>query len=70
MIFCPGAPKNVAIISSQKGNTHKRKLYAETLRKIADDEDTFYSGKLAHKIIKDLRKQGSKMTAEDLKQYK
>jgi gamma-glutamyltranspeptidase len=53
-----------------EGNIHKRKLYAETLRKIADDEETFYAGKLAHTIIKDLKKQGSKMTVEDLKQYK
>ena len=54
----------------KEGDTHKRIKYGETLKKIAEDEDEFYTGALSKQIIDELKKKGSKLTADDLKNYK
>ena len=54
----------------EEGDTHKRIRYGETLKKIAEDEDEFYTGDLSKQFLGDLRGKGSKMTTDDLKNYK
>jgi len=44
--------------------------YAKTLEDIRDDPESFYSGQLASKIVRDIRLRGGIITAQDLKDYK
>jgi gamma-glutamyltranspeptidase/glutathione hydrolase len=51
------------------GETFKQPLLAETLRRIASNPDDFYRGKMARRLIDDLKKGGSLLTLDDLAQY-
>jgi len=55
----------------KKGDQIKRTNYGKTLQKIAEaGADEFYSGKMAKQVIKDFKSIHSKITLEDLKDYK
>ncbi|KAI0241003.1 Glutathione hydrolase 1 proenzyme [Lamellibrachia satsuma] len=51
------------------GDIMKRPLLGRTLRRIADDPDTFYNGSLASDIVSDLQERGSIITLQDLGNY-
>lgn len=55
----------------KEGDVIKRTKYGKTLRKIADSgADLFYTGKMAKKIVKDVRSIGSCISLTDLKDYR
>lgn len=55
----------------KEGDVIKRTKYGKTLRKIADSgADIFYTGKMAKKIVKDVRSIGSCISLTDLKDYR
>jgi gamma-glutamyltranspeptidase/glutathione hydrolase len=52
------------------GDVVKRERLAQTLRRIAKKgPDGFYSGPIAHSMIKEIQKQGGLMTVADLERY-
>lgn len=54
-----------------EGDIHKRESLANTLRILSEEgSDAFYKGKLGRQIIDELQKLGSKMSMEDLMEYK
>ncbi|XP_065663263.1 glutathione hydrolase 1 proenzyme [Hydra vulgaris] len=54
----------------QAGTVLKDPKLAETLKIIRDDPESFYSGKLAEKIVKDISIAGGIVTLDDLAEYK
>lgn len=54
------------------GDLVKRTKYGKTLQRIAESggSDIFYNGDMAEQIVKDLNSIGSKITLQDLKNYK
>ena len=53
----------------QAGDTLRQPALAKTLRRIADDPDGFYRGKLARELAAGLKAEGSLITANDLAGY-
>jgi gamma-glutamyltranspeptidase len=54
-----------------EGEVHKRESLADTLRILAEQgSDVFYKGYLGRQIIDELQQMGSKMTMQDLFEYK
>ncbi len=53
----------------KEGETFRQPELARTLARIGADPDSFYHGKMAHKLIDDLKKGGALLTLEDLAQY-
>ena len=51
------------------GDMITNKKLGETLKLIADDPDTFYSGKLAESIVQDMNDKGGNWSLDDLKNY-
>ncbi|KAI0241002.1 Glutathione hydrolase 1 proenzyme [Lamellibrachia satsuma] len=51
------------------GDIMRRPLLGRTLRRIADDPDTFYNGSLASDIVSDLQERDSIITLQDLANY-
>ena len=68
-------PAARAIFTNQ-GEAHKpgslvrQKDLAKTLRRIANNPNDFYEGKIAAAIVKDMQKNGGLITKEDLKSYR
>ena len=54
----------------QEGEIFVQKDLGKVLRRIADDPRDFYTGKTAKLIVKDMKKNGGLITADDLAQYK
>lgn len=54
----------------KEGEIIKRNNYARTLEKIADDPLSFYEGKLADKIVRQIKANGGVMSLEDLREYR
>lgn len=55
----------------KKGDPIKRTKYGKTLQRIAEGgADEFYSGQMAKQVIKDFKSIHSKITLQDLKDYK
>lgn len=52
------------------GQKIQRKNYARTLRKIAEDPESFYTGEIAEKIVKSVRSNGGVLNKQDLASYK
>jgi gamma-glutamyltranspeptidase/glutathione hydrolase len=53
----------------KEGETFRQPELARTLHRIAAHPDDFYHGKLARKLVAELKKGGSLLTLEDLAQY-
>lgn len=53
----------------KQGEVFKQPELAETLRTIADDPDSFYSGSIAKKLAEDIQKGGGLVTTDDLAHY-
>jgi gamma-glutamyltranspeptidase len=51
------------------GDTLRNPDLAWTLTQIAEGAETFYEGKVAHRMVEDLRGKGNVMTARDLARY-
>ncbi|KAJ7387666.1 hypothetical protein OS493_001004 [Desmophyllum pertusum] len=51
------------------GDKIKNEKYANTLEKLRDDPESFYSGPLANDIVRDIRIINGNVTAEDLRNY-
>lgn len=51
------------------GDVLKQPDLAKSLKLIAEDPDAFYTGKIAEKIAKDMRKNGGMITMDDLASY-
>ncbi|WP_347272811.1 gamma-glutamyltransferase [Leptolyngbya sp. FACHB-17] len=54
----------------QPGEILRQTELAATLRAIAQDPNSFYQGKIASEIVRDMRANNGLMTLEDLKQYR
>ena len=48
----------------------KRPVFVETLKKVRDDPESFYTGDMAKTIVEDVTSKGGIMTLDDLKSYK
>ena len=48
----------------------KRPIFVETLKKVRDDPESFYTGDIAKVIVEDVTSKGGIMTLDDLKNYK
>ena len=48
----------------------KRPIFVETLKKVRDDPESFYTGDIAETIVEDVTNKGGIMTLDDLKDYK
>ncbi|XP_075071597.1 glutathione hydrolase 1 proenzyme [Mixophyes fleayi] len=53
----------------QRGDIVKMPKLAETLQKLADDGNSFYTGPLAMQIVRDIKQAGGIITEEDLRNY-
>jgi gamma-glutamyltranspeptidase / glutathione hydrolase len=53
----------------KQGEVLKQPELAETLRTIADDPDSFYTGSIAKKLAEDIQKGGGLVTTDDLARY-
>jgi len=51
------------------GEIFRQPVLAETLRRIANDPQGFYHGKMAEQLVTDLKKGNALITAEDLERY-
>lgn len=51
------------------GETFRQPVLAQTLRRIANDPEGFYHGRLAEQLLGDLKKGNALITAEDLARY-
>ncbi|KAF7683204.1 Glutathione hydrolase proenzyme 2 [Astathelohania contejeani] len=54
----------------KEGDYISRSNYAETLKKIAEDPESFYRGDIAEKIVSSIQENGGVLTLEDLQNYK
>ncbi|KAJ7387660.1 hypothetical protein OS493_000997 [Desmophyllum pertusum] len=54
----------------KQGDKIKNEKYAQTLEKVQDDPESFYSGPLASDIVQDIRIINGTVTHEDLRKYK
>jgi gamma-glutamyltranspeptidase/glutathione hydrolase len=53
----------------KEGETFRQPELARTLKRIAEDPQGFYHGKMAHELIDELHKGGALLTLEDLARY-
>ena len=63
LLFEDGKPKKL-------GQVIMMPKFARTLEKIRNDPESFYTGKLAKDIVKEVQDRGGIITTEDLKNYK
>lgn len=63
-VFCNAEGKIL-----QMGDIVKMTKLAQTLRTLADDPDSFYTGALAKQIVSDIQQAGGIITEEDLREY-